>query len=100
VSLALDSLLDADRLAACRRNDQVMRRADSYRPAQRAAAGAQAGGLVRRVVIHSVPCFVTGTAGDYHVLRADSQAEVCVAPRQFQAIARAAVLLHTPGAMA
>lgn len=48
------------------------------------------------VVIHGVPCLLHGQAGDYRVARSDSGAQLAQAPRRFLALARAAVLLHTP----
>jgi hypothetical protein len=49
------------------------------------------------VVIHGVRCYVASHGqDDYRVQRADTGATLASAARRFAAIAKAAVLLHTP----
>jgi hypothetical protein len=51
------------------------------------------------VIIHGVRCFLQCWGrDDYRVRRWDTGAEVAQAPRRFLAIARAAAILHAPGA--
>jgi hypothetical protein len=47
--------------------------------------------------IHRVPCAVLRLHDGWHVIRIDTGAKVSRAPMRFLAIARAAIVLHTPG---
>lgn len=46
--------------------------------------------------IHNVPCAVQRIGDSWQVVRTDTRATVSQAPQRFLAIARAAILLHTP----
>lgn len=48
------------------------------------------------VRIHQVPCIVLHFGCGWQVMRTDTGAKVSRAPQQLLAIARAAVVLHTP----
>jgi hypothetical protein len=48
--------------------------------------------------IHGVPCSLLRVGDGYHVTRIDTGAKVAQAPQRFLAVARAAIVLHTPTA--
>lgn len=48
------------------------------------------------VRIHDVPCAIVPAGESWRVVRIDTGAKVAQAPQRFLAIARAALVLHTP----
>lgn len=48
--------------------------------------------------IHNVPCTLLRVGSGWHVIRTDTGAKVAQAGQRFLAIARAAIVLHTPRA--